>query len=155
MPRRKVASGAFPPPRRQDWSRAGNQEEVLRLVKRVRLPLLGVAAHPMYPTGCNGSAQTILDAQCLEKLLPELAPEAALKACEAERLPKAAAVVRSNRLGGPECVIEMVAEACRAALLAWTCSRSEIIRGWKDLPTRSMDFTTRPVVYIRNLCALR
>jgi 5-methylphenazine-1-carboxylate 1-monooxygenase len=72
--------------------------------------LLGDAAHPMYPTGSNGSAQAILDAQCLANLLSELSPEAALKAYEAERLPKTAEVVRNNRRGGPERVLDLVAE---------------------------------------------
>jgi 2-polyprenyl-6-methoxyphenol hydroxylase-like FAD-dependent oxidoreductase len=140
----KVASGAFPPSRREDWARLGKLEEVLPFAKRLRLPfldvealiratpqffeypecdrdplpwwtqgrvtLLGDAAHPMYPTGSNGAAQSILDARCLAKLLSELAPEAALKAYEAERLPKTAEIVRSNRRGGPERVIDLVAE---------------------------------------------
>jgi 2-polyprenyl-6-methoxyphenol hydroxylase-like FAD-dependent oxidoreductase len=72
--------------------------------------LLGDAAHPMYPTGSNGSAQAILDARCLARLLSELSPDAALKAYEAERLPKTAEVVRSNRRGGPERVLDLMAE---------------------------------------------
>jgi 5-methylphenazine-1-carboxylate 1-monooxygenase len=64
----------------------------------------------MYPTGPNGAAQSILDARCLAKLLSELAPEAALKAYEAERLPKTTEIVCSNRKGGPERVIDLVAE---------------------------------------------
>jgi 2-polyprenyl-6-methoxyphenol hydroxylase-like FAD-dependent oxidoreductase len=75
-----------------------------------RVTLLGDAAHPMYPTGSNGSAQAILDARCLARLLSELAPEAALSAYEAERLPKTAEVVRNNRRGGPERVLDLVAE---------------------------------------------
>jgi len=140
----KVASGAFPPPRREDWSRPGKLEEVLPFVTRLRLPfldvealirttpqffeypecdrdplpwwtqgrvtLLGDAAHPMYPTGSNGATQTILDARCLAKLMSELAPEAALNAYEAERLPRTAEVVRTNRRGGPERVMDLVAE---------------------------------------------
>jgi 2-polyprenyl-6-methoxyphenol hydroxylase-like FAD-dependent oxidoreductase len=140
----KVASGAFPPPRREDWSRPGKIEEVLPFAIRLRLPfldvpamirstpqffeypecdrdplpwwtqgrvtLLGDAAHPMYPTGSNGAAQSILDARCLATLLSELAPEGALKAYEAERLPKTAEIVRSNRRGGPERVMDLVAE---------------------------------------------
>ncbi|MCA6107810.1 flavin-dependent oxidoreductase [Bradyrhizobium cenepequi] len=77
---------------------------------RGRVTLLGDAAHPMYPTGSNGSAQAILDARCLARLLSELAPEAALSAYEAERLPKTAEVVRNNRRGGPERVLDLVAE---------------------------------------------
>jgi 2-polyprenyl-6-methoxyphenol hydroxylase-like FAD-dependent oxidoreductase len=139
----KVADGASPPPRREDWSRAGRLEEVLPFAKRLRLPsldveamiratprffeypecdrdplpwwtqgrvtLLGDAAHPMYPTGSNGSAQAILDARCLARLLSEMPLEAALKAYEAERLPKTAEVVRNNRRGGPERVLDLVA----------------------------------------------
>jgi 2-polyprenyl-6-methoxyphenol hydroxylase-like FAD-dependent oxidoreductase len=75
-----------------------------------RVTLLGDAAHPMYPTGSNGSAQAILDATCLARLLSELAPEAALSAYEAERLPKTTEVVRNNRRGGPERVLDLVAE---------------------------------------------
>jgi 2-polyprenyl-6-methoxyphenol hydroxylase-like FAD-dependent oxidoreductase len=33
--------------------------------------LLGDAVHPMYPTGSDGSAQAVLDVQCLAKLLAE------------------------------------------------------------------------------------
>jgi 2-polyprenyl-6-methoxyphenol hydroxylase-like FAD-dependent oxidoreductase len=75
-----------------------------------RVTLLGDAAHPMYPTGSNGSAQAVLDAQCLAKLLSESSPETALQAYEAERLPKTAAVVLSNRRGGPEQVLNVAAE---------------------------------------------
>ena len=77
---------------------------------RRRVTLLGDAAHPMYPSGSNGAAQAILDARCLARLLAELSPEAALKAYEAERLPKTAEVVRSNRVNGPERVMDVVAE---------------------------------------------
>jgi 2-polyprenyl-6-methoxyphenol hydroxylase-like FAD-dependent oxidoreductase len=139
-----VASAAFAPPPREDWSRPGKLEDVLPFAKRLRLPflnvealiratphffeypecdrdplpwwtqgrvtLLGDAAHPMYPTGSNGSAQAVLDAQCLARLLTESPPETALQAYEAERLPKTAAIVLSNRRGGPEQVINVVAE---------------------------------------------
>jgi 2-polyprenyl-6-methoxyphenol hydroxylase-like FAD-dependent oxidoreductase len=168
----KVASGAVPPPRREDWSRPGKLEEVLPFAKRLRLPfldiealiratpqffeypecdrdplpwwtegrvtLLGDAAHPMYPTGSNGATQTILDARCLAKRLSELAPEAALDAYEAERLPKTAEVVRSNRRGGPERVLDLVAER---APEGFTCledvitsaERADIVGGYARL----------------------
>ena len=76
---------------------------------RGRLTLLGDAAHPMYPVGSNGASQAILDARCLAELLATRAPEAALAAYEAERLPATAAIVASNRSGGPERVIDVVA----------------------------------------------
>ncbi|QCO54378.1 flavin-dependent oxidoreductase [Pseudorhodobacter turbinis] len=74
-----------------------------------RVTLLGDAAHPMYPVGSNGSAQAILDARCLADLLARAEhPREALYRYELERLPKTAEVVRTNRLGGPERVIDEV-----------------------------------------------
>ena len=78
------------------------------------------AAHPMNPVACNGASQAILDAGCLARLLSEMAPEAALRAYQAERLPKTAAVVRSKRVGGPERLLDVVAErAPPMGLPAW------------------------------------
>ena len=73
-----------------------------------RVTLLGDAAHPMYPVGSNGASQAILDAQALAGHLAAAEPVAALAAYEAERAPATATVVRSNRLGGPERVIDLV-----------------------------------------------
>ncbi len=74
-----------------------------------RVTLLGDAAHPMYPVGSNGASQAILDASALATHLAEGSdPVAALAAYEAERAPATAAIVRSNRLGGPERVIDLV-----------------------------------------------
>jgi 2-polyprenyl-6-methoxyphenol hydroxylase-like FAD-dependent oxidoreductase len=72
--------------------------------------LLGDAAHPMYPVGSNGASQAVLDARCLAGLLAGGDPVAALAAYEAERLPKTAEIVRSNRRGGPERVVDVVSE---------------------------------------------
>lgn len=71
-----------------------------------RLTLLGDAAHPMYPVGSNGASQAILDARCLADLLTTMDAPAALAAYAADRLPKTAAIVASNRQGGPERVID-------------------------------------------------
>ncbi|MFL4975660.1 MAG: flavin-dependent oxidoreductase [Microvirga sp.] len=74
-----------------------------------RVTLLGDAAHPMYPVGSNGASQAILDARCLaDRLAAAESPMAALAAYEAERLPMTAEIVRSNRKGGPEGVIDAV-----------------------------------------------
>ena len=74
-----------------------------------RITLLGDAAHPMYPVGSNGASQAILDARCLaDRLVTSEHPRAALWAYEAERRPKTAEVVLSNRKGGPEGVIDEV-----------------------------------------------
>lgn len=74
-----------------------------------RVTLLGDAAHPMYPVGSNGSAQAILDARCLaDNLARAEHPREALYRYEQERLEKTSEVVRNNRLGGPERVIDEV-----------------------------------------------
>ncbi len=74
-----------------------------------RVTLLGDAAHPMYPVGSNGASQAILDARCLaDALAGSEHPRAALWRYEKERLPKTADVVRTNRVGGPERVIDEV-----------------------------------------------
>jgi 2-polyprenyl-6-methoxyphenol hydroxylase-like FAD-dependent oxidoreductase len=78
-----------------------------------RVTLLGDAAHPMYPVGSNGASQAMLDARCLADLLAREAPEAALAAYEADRLPKTASLIALNRKGGPERVIDFVAERAR------------------------------------------
>jgi 5-methylphenazine-1-carboxylate 1-monooxygenase len=76
-----------------------------------RVTLLGDAAHPMYPVGSNGASQAILDARCLaDKLKSAEHPVAGLWAYEQERLPPTAQIVRMNRKGGPEGVIDVVEE---------------------------------------------
>ena len=74
-----------------------------------RVTLLGDAAHPMYPVGSNGASQAILDARCLADALARSEhPRQALLAYEQKRLPMTAEIVRSNRRGGPEGVIDAV-----------------------------------------------
>jgi 2-polyprenyl-6-methoxyphenol hydroxylase-like FAD-dependent oxidoreductase len=74
-----------------------------------RVTLLGDAAHPMYPVGSNGASQAILDARALSDALAESEhPSQALWRYERERLDKTAEVVRLNRKGGPERVIDEV-----------------------------------------------
>jgi len=74
-----------------------------------RITLLGDAAHPMYPMGANGASQAIVDARCLADALQGGAdPVAACKAYEAERVPVLSQIVRQNRQGGPEGVIDAV-----------------------------------------------
>jgi len=74
-----------------------------------RVTLLGDAAHPMYPVGSNGASQAILDARTLaDRLVAAEHPVHALWAYEQERLPPTAQIVRMNRSGGPEGVIDAV-----------------------------------------------
>ena len=74
-----------------------------------RVTLLGDAAHPMYPVGSNGASQAILDARSLaDRLVAAEHPAHALWGYEQERLPPTAQIVRMNRVGGPEGVIDVV-----------------------------------------------
>ena len=74
-----------------------------------RVTVLGDAAHPMYPVGSNGASQAILDARCLaDRLRDAEHPAAALWTYEQERLPPTTQIVRMNRGGGPEGVIDAV-----------------------------------------------
>ena len=74
-----------------------------------RVTLLGDAAHPMYPVGSNGASQAILDARALADALAATEhPRQALWRYEQERLPMTAEIVRLNRGGGPERVIDEV-----------------------------------------------
>jgi len=72
--------------------------------------LLGDAAHPMYPVGSNGASQAILDAVCLADCLAAQPPLEALKSYEGIRRPATTKLVRANRKGGPERVIDLVEE---------------------------------------------
>jgi 2-polyprenyl-6-methoxyphenol hydroxylase-like FAD-dependent oxidoreductase len=77
-----------------------------------RVTLLGDAAHPMYPVGSNGASQAILDARCLaDRLVASASVDQALAAYDAERRPVTAEIVRANRAGGPERVIDAVEAA--------------------------------------------
>ena len=74
-----------------------------------RVTLMGDAAHPMYPVGSNGAAQAILDARSLADWLRKADhPMQAMHEYELDRLPKTAEIVRLNRKGGPERVIDEV-----------------------------------------------
>ena len=74
-----------------------------------RVTLLGDAAHPMYPVGSNGASQAILDARFLADRLKDADHVVqALWTYEQVRLPMTAEIVRSNRRGGPEGVIDAV-----------------------------------------------
>jgi 2-polyprenyl-6-methoxyphenol hydroxylase-like FAD-dependent oxidoreductase len=74
-----------------------------------RITLLGDAAHPMYPRGGNGGAQSIIDAARLAHLLKTTPdPVAALKAYEAERIPATSKVVMQSRNAPPDQIIDLV-----------------------------------------------
>ena len=118
-----------------------------------RVTLLGDAAHPMYPVGSNGASQAILDASCLSGLLAGCGGdvEGALKAYESERLPMTAEIVRNNRTGGPEGVIDLVESRSpeRFGTLDEVASREEleaIVRGYATLAKFSQSDVNRASV---------
>lgn len=170
----KLGDGSSPPPRREDWNREGDLEELLGHVRGLfhldvldpvelirstpeffeypmcdrdplprwsfgRVTLLGDAAHPMYPVGSNGASQAILDARCLERLLPGAASvEVALEAYDAERRPVTADIVRQNRGGGPERVIDVIEERAPDGFddisdIATPAELEAIVKGYSQL----------------------
>jgi 5-methylphenazine-1-carboxylate 1-monooxygenase len=71
-----------------------------------RVTLMGDAAHPMYPRGSNGSAQSLIDGRVLAEQLHALAdPLAALQAYEGLRLAPTAKIVETNRTMPPDFII--------------------------------------------------
>jgi 5-methylphenazine-1-carboxylate 1-monooxygenase len=101
-----------------------------------RVTLLGDAAHPMYPVGSNGAAQAILDARCLADWLRKAEhPMQALAEYEGDRLPKTAEIVRLNRTGGPERVIDEVEKLAPAGFeyvdrVLSRADREAIVKGY-------------------------
>ena len=90
----------------------------------------------MYPVGSNGASQAILDARCLADRLKDADnPVHALWVYEQTRLPVTAEVVRMNRTGGPEGVIDAVEARAPegftniAAVLSFE-QRKAIVRGY-------------------------
>jgi 2-polyprenyl-6-methoxyphenol hydroxylase-like FAD-dependent oxidoreductase len=76
-----------------------------------RVTLAGDAAHPMYPRGSNGAAQSLIDARTLaDALLGHSDPRQALRAYEAARVTAAANVVRTNREFPPDFINTKVEE---------------------------------------------
>jgi 5-methylphenazine-1-carboxylate 1-monooxygenase len=121
----------------------------LRFWTKGRITLLGDAAHSMYPVGSNGASQAILDARCLTDLLSEHPVTEALRLYEMERLPATATIVRSNRIGGPERVIDVVAERApngftRIEDVASTEELAAIVRGYATLAGFAAPSQARP-----------
>jgi hypothetical protein len=54
MPRCKVASGAFRPQRREDWSRSGKLEQDWPFAKPLQLPHFDVEAQGRVTLVCEG-----------------------------------------------------------------------------------------------------
>jgi 2-polyprenyl-6-methoxyphenol hydroxylase-like FAD-dependent oxidoreductase len=74
------------------------------------ITLLGDAAHPMFPRGGNGGAQSILDATCLARCLASSPDDlhGGLMKYEAERRPATTKVVLQNRSAPPNLIVDTV-----------------------------------------------
>ena len=76
-----------------------------------RVTFAGDAAHPMYPRGSNGAAQSAIDARTLADCLQAAPdPRAALVEYEKLRRETTARVVRANRANPPDVIIMKVEE---------------------------------------------
>lgn len=114
-----------------------------------RVTLLGDAAHPMYPVGSNGASQAILDAASLARHLtatPDV--EQAFAAYDGERRPLTADIVRANRRGGPEGVIDVVEARAPDGFedidkVASFAEREAIVRGYASKAGYATDQVNR------------
>lgn len=115
-----------------------------------RTTLLGDAAHPMYPVGSNGASQAILDAAALARHLTATAEVSeAFAAYDAERRPLTADIVRTNRRGGPEGVIDLVEARAPEGFedveaVASFAEREAIVRGYASMAGYSREQVNRP-----------
>lgn len=114
-----------------------------------RVTLLGDAAHPMYPVGSNGASQAILDAAALARHLtarPDVME--AFTAYDAERRPLTADIVRNNRRGGPEGVIDLIEARAPEGFddidaIASFAEREAIVRGYASMAGYSREQVNR------------
>lgn len=75
-----------------------------------RTTLLGDAAHPMKAVGSNGASQAILDARALSDcLVASTNVQQALQNYQDRRLPLTTKIVANNLTGGPERVLDLIA----------------------------------------------
>jgi 5-methylphenazine-1-carboxylate 1-monooxygenase len=100
-----------------------------------RATLLGDAAHPMYPVGSNGASQAILDASALARHLTSAPVERAFAAYDYERRLATSEIIRANRCGGPERVIDVVEARAPHGFddletVASLAERKAIVRGY-------------------------
>ncbi len=115
-----------------------------------RVTLLGDAAHPMYPVGSNGASQAILDAVCLARHLAAMAEvDQAFAAYDGERRPLTADIVRANRRGGPEGVIDVVEARAPDGFddieaVASHTEREAIVRGYASMAGYAREQVNRP-----------
>ncbi|MPZ39225.1 MAG: NAD(P)-binding protein [Rhizobiales bacterium] len=113
-----------------------------------QVTLLGDAAHPMYPVGSNGASQAILDAATIARHLTSGTVEEAFAAYDAERRPATTEIVRTNRRGGPEGVIDLVEARAPKGFddldaVASFAEREAIARGYASIASYSREQVNR------------
>ncbi len=75
--------------------------------------LIGDAAHAAYPVGSNGAGAGIIDARKLvASFLAHGLGEAALQAYEAEMRPITSKIILTNRVAGPDKILDIVEQRC-------------------------------------------
>ncbi|MEJ8566477.1 flavin-dependent oxidoreductase [Elongatibacter sediminis] len=78
-----------------------------------RVSLMGDAAHAAYPVGSNGTGAGIIDARKLGQSFLELGlTPAALEAYETEMRPATSRIILTNRVAGPDKILDIVEERC-------------------------------------------
>lgn len=78
-----------------------------------RVSLMGDAAHAAYPVGSNGAGAGIIDARKLVARFLEFGlTEQALMAYEAEMSPVTEKTIRTNRVAGPDKILDIVEARC-------------------------------------------
>jgi len=78
-----------------------------------RVTLMGDAAHAAYPVGSNGAGSGIIDARELgAAFLAHGVTPAALTAYEAKMRPVTSEVILTNRVAGPDKILDIVEERC-------------------------------------------
>jgi len=113
--------------------------------------LLGDAAHPMYPVGGNGASQAILDAAALARhLISSATIEKAFVAYDAERRAATTDIIRANRRGGPEGVIDLIESRAPEGFndvdaIASFAEREAIVRGYASMAGFSREQVNRGV----------
>jgi 2-polyprenyl-6-methoxyphenol hydroxylase-like FAD-dependent oxidoreductase len=115
----------------------------------------------VYRVGSNGASQAILDAHALaDRLASAEHPFAALTAYEEERLPMTAQIVRMNRRGGPEGVIDVVEDLApdgfaRIDDVLSFDERQAIVRGYASTAGFAKEQANRAAVVKRRRQPLR
>jgi salicylate hydroxylase len=93
--------------------------------------LLGDAAHPMLPFLAQGAAAALEDAAALGRHLKHPANvEAALRAYEAERIPRTARLQRAVRFSGRAYHVGGLARRARDFMLRWNGDRLLDCHAW-------------------------